>query len=203
MSAATCSPQRRALLLMDFINEIVHSDGKYAGDGFYEQVNRNRVLDNAARALARARASGIPVIHVIVGFSRDYIEWPPNSPIFAHARDGGRIIFGSWGTEIHAKLTPLKHEPVIAKSRISPFFGTGLEILLGQLGVDTLVLGGVDTKFVVLSTAVDGHDRDYNIVVLKDATASSSEQGHENALSIIESYGRVSTVDAEFPEESA
>jgi nicotinamidase-related amidase len=190
---------RPALLVLDLINEIVHPEGRYASHGYAEQAERRGVLRNARTAIDRARAAGIPVIFVIVGFSPNYIEWPPGSPVFSEARDDGRIQLGTWGTQVHHQLTPLAGEPVIAKHRISPFYQTSLELLLRRLGVDTLMLTGVSTEFVVLSTALEAHDRDFDVVVLEDATTSSRDDLHAQALGLVARVARVSTVDAELP----
>jgi nicotinamidase-related amidase len=191
--------RRAALLVMDLINEIVHPDGKYAGEGYLEQVTRRGVLEHAAEAISRARAAGIPVVYVVVGFSPDYREWPPTSPVFASARDDQRIVLGTWATQVHDSLRPLDGEPVIVKHRLSPFHGTNLDEVLRGYGVDTLLLTGVTTELVVLSTAREAHDRDYYVEVLEDATATADDDLHAAALKVIARSATISTVDASLP----
>ena len=188
-----------ALLVMDLINEIVHPDGKYAGDGYYHQVTERKVLDHAAVALDRARTAGIPVIHVVVGFSENYAQWPANSPIFATARADRRLVLGTWATEIHDAVRPLADEPVVAKHRVSPFYGTQLEEMLRARRVDTLLLAGVTTDLVVLSTARAAHDRDYRVEVLEDATATADDALHEAALTLLARTATVTTVERASP----
>lgn len=191
--------KKQALLVLDFINDVVHPEGRYAVDGYYDQVQRRGVLERAATAVQRARDAGVPVVFVIVGFSSSYIECPDDSPVFAVARHERRIQLGSWGTEIHARLAPAPHEPVVAKNRINPFFATNLDLILRRLQVDSLVLSGVSTEFVVLSTAMAAHDRDYRVTVLEDACASSTDQLHEAALRIAARTATVARVDDVFP----
>jgi nicotinamidase-related amidase len=186
--------RRPALLVLDLINEIVHPDGKYAGDGYLEQVTRRGVLEHAATAIAQARASGIPVIYVVVGFSPGYPDWPAGSPVFAETRTKGALTLGTWGTQVHASLAPAAGEPVVAKRRLSPFHGTHLDLLLRGQGVDTLLLMGVTTDLVVLSTAREGHDRDYRVEVLEDATATSGPELHEAALTVLARTATITTV---------
>jgi nicotinamidase-related amidase len=188
-----------ALLVMDFINEIVHQDGKFAGDGYLEQVLRGNVLDNAASAIARARRSGIPVIYVVVGFSPGYPEWSPASPIFDSVRDDQRLLLGTWATQVHDALAPEAGEQVVVKHRLSPFCGTDLELLLRAAGIRRLLLTGVATDLVVLSTARDAHDRDYVVEVLQDATATANEQLQEMALRLIARTATISTVEQALP----
>jgi nicotinamidase-related amidase len=186
---------RKALLVLDFINEIVHPDGKYAKDGYLEQITSRRTLENAAAAIERSRELGFPVIYIVVGFSENYAEWPDHSPVFNLAKSDGRIILGTWATQIHNDLAPEKYEQVVVKNRISPFFQTNLDLLLKKFNVDTLLLTGVSTEFVILSTAMSAHDRDYKVIVLEDAVASSHDKFHQAALTILARIATISTVE--------
>ncbi|MEV6962854.1 isochorismatase family cysteine hydrolase [Streptomyces sp. NPDC051207] len=187
--------RRPALLVLDLINEVAHPDGKYA-DVCLEQIESRAVLDHARRAVRRARESGVPVVYVVVGFSPGLADWPASSPLFSEAAGGDRLILGTWGTDVHDSLKPLAHEPVVAKRRINPFHGTHLELILRSYGVNTLLLTGVTTDFVVLSTAREAHDRDFRVEVLEDATATSSPELHEAALTLLRRTAEVTTVDA-------
>ncbi|MEU6084302.1 isochorismatase family cysteine hydrolase [Streptomyces sp. NPDC047108] len=187
--------RRPALLVLDLINEIAHPDGKY-NDVCLDQIERRDVLGHARRAIDRAREKGIPVVYVVVGFSPGLADWPPTSPLFTEAADGDRLILGTWGTEVHDSLRPEAHEPVIAKRRVNPFLGTHLELILRSYGVDTLLLTGVTTDLVVLSTAREAHDLDFRVEVLEDATATSSPELHEAALTLLRRTADVTTVDA-------
>ncbi|WP_055494388.1 cysteine hydrolase family protein [Streptomyces sp. TP-A0356] len=187
--------RRPALLVLDLINEIAHPDGKY-NDVCLDQIESRGVLGHARRAIDHAREQGIPVVYVVVGFSQGLPDWPPTSPLFAEAADGDRLILGTWGTEVHDSLKPEAHEPVIAKRRVNPFLGTHLELVLRSHGVNTLLLTGVTTDLVILSTARDAHDRDFRVEVLEDATATSSPELHEAALTLLRRTAEVTTVDA-------
>lgn len=184
----------RALLMLDLINEIVHEDGKYGREGYAAQVSIRAVLENAEAALTRARELKIPVIHVIVGFSEGYPEWPSDSLVFSSAREDERLLLGSWGTRLHERVANIRSEPVVVKHRISPFYGTTLEVLLRSLAVKTLLLAGVATDMVVLAAAKDGHDRGFQVQVLEDATAADSDDMHDAAIRVIRRSASISTV---------
>lgn len=190
---------RPALLVMDLINEIVHPDGKYAADGYGAQARERGVLARAADAIARARAADIPVIHVVVGFSPGYPEWPATSPVFEKAKDDGRLLLGTWATQVHEALAPRPGEPVVVKHRVSPFHGTNLDILLRTAGVDTLLLTGVSTELVVLTAAQAAHDRDYRVRILEDATLAGDAEIHDAALKILSRIATVTTVADALP----
>ncbi|MFS0694266.1 isochorismatase family cysteine hydrolase [Streptomyces nitrosporeus] len=191
--------RRPALLVLDLINELVHPEGKYSADGFCEQVAERGVLGRAATAIDRARRDGVPVVYVVVGFSPGYADWPASSELFASAREDDRVVLGTWGTQVHDELKPADGEPVIEKRRVSPFFGTHLDLLLRNLGVNTLLLTGVTTDLVILSTAREGHDRDYHVEVLADAAAADSREAHETALKVIARTARITSVDEALP----
>ncbi|MFJ9041621.1 cysteine hydrolase family protein [Streptomyces sp. NPDC102406] len=193
----------RALLVLDLINEIVHPDGKYAADGYHRQAVDRRVIEHTADAIARARAAGIPVIYVVVGFTEGYPQWPATSPVFEKAKSDQRLLLGSWATQVHDALAPLPGEPVIAKHRISPFHGTNLEVLLRTQGIDTLLLTGVSTELVVLTTAQAAHDRDYRVEVLEDATLAGDSEVHEAALKVLSRISTLTTVADALPAPAA
>ncbi len=191
--------RRPALLILDLINELVHPDGKYAGDGYYQQATERKVIENAATAISRARAANIPVVYVVVGFSPGYADLPAGSGLFEAVRPDNRLELGTWATEVHSQLAPAQGEPVIAKRRVSPFLGTHLDLLLRNLDVNTLLLTGVTTDLVVLSTARDGHDLDYRVEVLEDATATADDELQQAAIKLIARTATVTTVDQALP----
>ncbi|MCM3920528.1 cysteine hydrolase [Frankia sp. AiPs1] len=188
-----------ALLILDMINEIVHPKGLYASHGYAAEVEKRQVLERTADAIDRARSARIPVIYVVVGFSPEYHEWPAGSAVFAEARPGRKLVVGTWATTVHEELKPAADEPIVVKRRISPFCGTELSLLLRARGIDTLLLAGVSTDLVVLSTARDGHDQDYRVEVLADATASMTTALHESALALAARTASVTTVDEALP----
>jgi nicotinamidase-related amidase len=194
---------KSVLLVLDLINDIVHPDGQYAAEGYLEQVRSRRVLENAASAIAQARTAGIQVIYVVVGFSENYAEWAEHSPVLAVAKQEKRLMLGTWATQVHADLQPARGECVVVKHRISPFYQTNLDLLLKRAGAQTLLLSGVSSEFVVLATAMAAHDRDYNVVVLEDAIASSGPERHAAALLLLGRIAQVSTVAEALPAAAA
>jgi nicotinamidase-related amidase len=145
-----------ALLLMDFQNGI-------AGRPGFEPV-----VDAAARALAAARGRGVPVIFVRVAFRPGYPEISPDNHAFSRHRDAGGddMALDRPGTQIIDRLAPRDDEHVVVKKRFSAFTGSDLAVLLRGLGADDLVLGGISTGGVVLSTVRQAADLDYRLTVL-------------------------------------
>ena len=84
----------------------------------------------------------------------------------------------------------------IIKHRVSPFYGTRMEPLLRAQGIDHIYITGVSSSGVVLSTAKEGHDRDFIITIIEDCCCAGSEEDHQAVLSICERFATITTVDA-------
>jgi len=190
-----------ALLILDMINALVHPDGKKGREGFAEQVAKRDVLSNAATAIERARAAGIPVIYVVIGFSPGFADFPSRSPLFKDAAED-RPTVDSWETRVHDDLRPASEESIVLKRRVSPFYATHLDLLLRKQNIDTLLLAGVATDLVVLSAAREAHDRDYRVEVLADATAARTKRAHDAAITLLGSTALVTTVDKALPDRA-
>jgi nicotinamidase-related amidase len=156
-----------ALLVMDVQRGVVE---RFAGDPDY--------LPRVSRAIETARAAGIPVIYVRVGFRVGHPEISASNRNFAAAAAAGLYAEGDPAIEIHPDVAPLPGDPVVTKRRVSAFTGSDLEVLLRGLGVGTLVLTGVATSGVVLSTLRQAADLDYRLVVLSDACKDADPEVH-------------------------
>ncbi len=184
-------------LVLDMMNDLIHPDGPNGQKGFGPEVARRNAIANTQRALARAREAGAKVGFVRVGFSPDYKECPPSSPVFSGARDNGIFQLGTWGTEVHPDLTPRDDEFDIVKHRVSPFYATKLEAVLRANGIGRIVCSGVSTNAVVQATVREGHDRDYTMVVLEDCCAAASAEEHDMAVKTFTRFcTEVTTADA-------
>lgn len=193
----TSTRPTRAIILIDFINDIVHPDGKLAAKGYADFVARHATLDRVATLLAHARAADIDTIHVRVGFSPDYKEQPKGSPLFGHADKLGALRLGAWGTEFHALATPLPGEAVVTKHRVNAFVGTPLDLLLRARGVKAVALAGCSTDVGVQTTARMAHDLDYACTVIGDCCAAPQDEDHAPTLRMLAKVARVATL-AEF-----
>ncbi len=104
---------------------------------------------------------------------------------------------GSFEHEIVSKLTPQADELVIDKNASSAFNGTGIDQLLRNMGLETLVVTVMATDLCVETTARDAADRGYNVIVIEDATAAFFERHHYAALSAMARvYTKVLATDA-------
>jgi nicotinamidase-related amidase len=162
-------PAKSALLLMDFQNAIVGMMGD-AGSA---------LLDRAVKARAAARAAGLAVMHVRVAFSdADYAAVSPRNKSFAGLAQSRRLADGGPDAAIHSALAPAPDEEVFTKHRVGAFSTTNLGARLAARGIDTLVLSGIATSGVVLSTLRDAADHDYRLFVLADCCGDADAEVH-------------------------
>lgn len=185
-------------LVLDMQNELVHPDGPAAKSPMGELLRQRQVIENTQLALERARAAGVAVGFVRVGFSADYHECPMNSPLFGGAAKAGMFKLGTWGTEIHPALEQRPGDIQVTKHRVSPFYSTTLMAQLSAAGIRRIYCSGVSTQAVVQATVRDAHDRDFEVVVIEDACCAHSEQEHQNSIGSISRFCRVekaATVD--------
>lgn len=182
--------KKTIFLVMDMMNDLVSATGPSAA-GYGAQVAERNVLQNTAKAIAACRATGIPIGFVRVGFSADYRECPPASPIFSKARTNKLFQLGTDGTAVHPALAPREEDFDIVKHRVSPFYGTSLEPILRANGIERLLLCGVSTNGVVHSGARDAHDRDYECVIFEDCCAGVTADEHMHAIACLGRYASI------------
>jgi nicotinamidase-related amidase len=160
-----------ALLIMDVQQGIVE---RFARDGAY--------LDRLAMAIAAARGAGIAVTYVTVAFRPGYPEVSGRNKTFAAIAGTGRFTDGDPGTQIPAAIAPASGEVTVTKRRVSAFTGSDLEVLLRARGTSHLVLAGVATSGVVLSTLRQAADLDYQLTVLADGCLDADPDVHQILL---------------------
>ena len=154
----------------------------------------------AKRVLDGARKAGVLVIHVMIDHQPAF--YSPRNTFLQRIRIP---ILSAPGVEVAELLEvvdevkPVEGEPVIRKPRMSPFFGTALDSMLRSRDIDTVVLMGVATEFVVEAAARHAADLDYRVIVLEDCCASFSDEAHRASLHIMDHLATVAT-SADFLE---
>lgn len=183
-------------LVLDMQIDLVGEAGASAGSPLGAQVRSRDIVAKTARAIAKARAAGLAIGFVRVGFSPSYAECPPASPVFGPAKASGLFRLGSPGCEIDPRLPMREGDWLITKHRVSPFYATDLEAFLRANGTGTIFCSGVSTQAVVQATVRDGHDRDYAMVLLEDCCAAHSAEEHRNSIGSLGRFCRVTTSEA-------
>jgi len=170
-ATSTIEPRGAALLVMDYQNGIVN-----------RLEDEQSLLRHASEAIALARERGLRVGYVRVGFTdADYEAMPATSSMAAAMAGVGREAMhaDSPNTAVHDRVAPRDGEIVVRKTRVGAFSTTDLDKRLRAQDVTTLILAGIATSGVVLSTVRDAADRDYRIIVLADACADFDPDVHE------------------------
>jgi nicotinamidase-related amidase len=160
---------RAAILTMDIQSGLVSVYVK--DDEFVERI---------AALLRHARQQRLPVIHVRVAFRPGVPEATPRNTFLSTVKASvphQRFFEGESGA-IHPGIGPETRDLAVAKSHVSAFAGTDLDLLLRAHDIDTLVLFGIATSGVVLSTALQAADLDYRVVVVKDCCADLDTDMH-------------------------
>jgi nicotinamidase-related amidase len=164
----TIEPAKTALLVMDYQAGIVAG---YASD-------QQDLLGRTASLLAAARKAGLAIIYIVVGFRSSYAEVSPRNLSFSAIRQSGRFLASDPGTAIHQAVAPTADEIIITKHRVSAFAGTDLDMILRAKGIEHLVLAGIATSGVVLSTTRHAADADYRITIVRDCCSDRDDEVH-------------------------
>jgi nicotinamidase-related amidase len=163
-----------AVLVIDVIHDFVY--GKFGSE------RAASILPSLGRLLGYARGSGVPVIYLTDAHlpegDAEFEVW------------GEHAVEGSEGAEIVGEVRPVEGDFRILKRRYSCFYATGLDALLRELGVDTVVLTGLVTNICIQHTAADAFFRGYKILVPRDCVEAASDEAHEGSLGYMEEmYG--------------
>lgn len=159
------SERRSALLVMDMQRNVV--------DRLPSAADLPGRLDTAVSA---ARGAGVQVIYVVVGFRAGYPEISERSGVFTGVRDAGILTPADPGAELHDDLVVESGDLIVTKKRVSAFVGSDLELIARSQGITDLVLTGMVTSGVVLSTLRQAADLDFGLTVLSDGCVDYDEE---------------------------
>lgn len=174
-----------AVLVVDMLNDFV--TGALACD------RGKAIVPATAQLLDAARKAGVPVIFCndahIKGIDWELKLW------------GDHAIVGTKGAEVIPELKLGKKDYVVPKRRYSGFFQTDLDILLRELGVDTVIMTGLHAHMCVRHTSADAYQLGYNVVVAKEATDSFTEEDYNIGIAYLKTcYGADAYTNAELIE---
>lgn len=176
---------RTALLVMDIQPAVVPAFGGDEG-----------MLDRLARAIRVARAAGIPVVYGRVAFRPGYPDVSDSNALFGPLRSMMDFTETNPDLGIHSAVSPEAGDVVITKRRVSTFAGSDLEVVLRSQRIERIVLTGVATSGVVLSTLRQAADLDYEIVVLSDGCGDGDPEVHRVLMEkVFPSQATVKTVE--------
>jgi nicotinamidase-related amidase len=163
-------PKTTALLVMDYQPLVLGMLG-----------DSEALLARVGEAIRVARSHGAHVGYVRVAFDDvDYDAVPPHSQFAPFLKTMGNGFHNDApATAVHGDIAPQPGDIVVRKTRVGAFSTTDLDRQLKERGIVTLLLAGIATSGVVLSTVRDAADRDYQVFVVADAGADRDPDVHE------------------------
>ena len=159
--------QNTALLVMDMQVAVIRN-----------LPDHTEITGQVGKAITFARSRSIPVFFVVVGFRPGMPEISMNNKVFSASKERSANRNMEDLMKIDDSVVPALGEIVVTKRRISAFTGSDLEVLLRAQGIQHIVLTGVATSGVVLSTLCEAADKDYRITVLSDCCTDKDMEVH-------------------------
>ena len=164
----SCEALHTALLVMDYQAGIVA-----------RVPEADQLVERARQAIDLVRDWGGQIGYVRVAFEDEDFDVPETSRMGASLRGSGQAFHAdSPTTAIDQRVAPDVGDIVVRKTRVGAFSTTDLHDRLQDRGIDTLVLAGISTSGVVLSTVIEAHDLDYRVFVLADGCADTDAEVH-------------------------
>jgi ureidoacrylate peracid hydrolase len=176
-------PKKTALVLIEYQNDFT-SDGGTLHDAVQPVMDSTNMLPNTVETVAKARELGVTIVHAPITFTDDYHELTPEPyGILKGVVDSKSFRKGTWGAEIVDDLAPEQADIVVEGKRgLDAFASTNLDFILRSRGITNIALGGFLTNCCVESTMRTGYEKGYNVITLKDCTATLSEEEQRMAV---------------------
>jgi nicotinamidase-related amidase len=159
-------PARTAMIVVDMQNDFV------AAGAPIETPAARAIVPKLGEALKVCRDAAIRVIFTAHVHRRDGSDMGLFDDLHPPIASRAALVDGTPGVDIYPEVAPAPGEHVIKKHRYSAFFGTDLDIILREWGIDTVIISGTTTENCCFSTARDAMFHNYRVVFLSDATAT-------------------------------
>ena len=163
-------PKKTALIVVDMQNDFI------APGAPLETRMGQEMLPTLKRVLDFSRNEGINVIYTAHVHRKDGSDLGLYGEIFPLIAERKILIDGQEGSEIYPEIAPLENELLIKKSRYNPFFGTDLDTILRNKGIENVVIAGVTTESCCFATARNAMYRGYRVAFLSDATGTNDKR---------------------------
>jgi ureidoacrylate peracid hydrolase len=177
------NPKSTAVVLIEYQNDFT-TEGGTLHQAVKPVMDQTNMLANTLETVNQARALGATIVYAPITFTDDYHELNP-SPygILKGVVDSRSFRKGSWGAQIVDILEPAPGDIIVEGKRgLCGFATTNLDFILRSRGISTIALGGFLTNCCVESTMRTGYEKGYDVVTLKDCTATLSEEEQRMAV---------------------
>lgn len=172
-----------AIVLIEYQNDFT-SEGGTLHQAVKPVMEQTNMLANTVETVKQARALGATIVYAPITFTDDYHELSPNPyGILKGVVDSKSFRQGTWGAQIVDVLKPETGDIVIEGKRgLCGFATTNLDFILRSRGISTIALGGFLTNCCVELTMRTGYEKGYDVITLKDCTATLSEEEQRVAV---------------------
>jgi nicotinamidase-related amidase len=177
------NPETTAIVLIEYQNDFTTPGGVFH-DGVKGVMEKNNMLANTIEVATKGRAAGATIMHAPITFAEGYGELT-GTPygILKGVVDNKAFRKGSWGAAIVDALAPHPEDIVVEGKRgLDAFPSTNLDFILRSKGIRTVAIGGFLTNCCVESTMRSAYERGFDVVTLKDCTATLSQEAQDMAL---------------------
>lgn len=159
-------PAKTVCIVVDMQNDFVADGAKLQSKQAHDMVPK------LAQTLKAYREKGIRIIYTAHVHRKDGSDMGLYDDLYGPIADRSSLVDGSTGAEIYNDLAPAAGEHIIKKHRYSGFFGTDLDIILREWGIDTVIITGTTTENCCHATARDAMFHNYKVVFLSDCTGT-------------------------------
>jgi nicotinamidase-related amidase len=177
-------PSATALLVCDYQNFIV---GMLEQAALTSGTDVPSLLARVASVIAACRQRSIPIVYVQLALRPGMQEVSRSNKALSTFTGLGMnpAAEGSAAVAIHSALAPHTGDAVTVKRRVSAFCGSDLNVLLSAMGTRHLMLAGIASGGVVLSTVREAADRDFVLTVISDCCADRDEKVHKTLMELV------------------
>jgi len=182
---------KKALIIIDFINDIISPEWKLAGKWYAKFAIKNDIIENTNNNIANFRINWDLIIFVKITFKEDYSNQPKNSPLFWKANEFGIFKENSKWNKFYEKIHISEKDIILDKTRVNAFYKTELDSILKENNISDLYFCWVATDLAIESAVRDWHDRDYNCFVLEKCCVASDIETHKNSIKNLEKISKI------------
>jgi len=136
--------------------------------------NSDEYISHVKQAVSKAHAHGILVIYVVVGFRAGFPEISSSNKGFSALKGA----MSQYIIDPKPVIEMQEGDILVTKKRVSAFAGSDLEMILRANEINHLVLTGIATSGVVLSTLREAADKDFQLTVLSDLCRDMDDEVH-------------------------
>ncbi len=192
---AVVDPGHSAVLVIDVQNDFCAAGGHTEVNLGKDVADCQAVVEPIERLVAGARRAGAAIVWIKADYDRAYLSPPIHARQIARGIATAYCVSGTWGAEFY-RVSPANGDVVVEKHRHNAFIGTGLDQILRDRGIRTVVVAGVQTHVCIESTLRDASARGYYVVVPGDCVGSFDRDLHDKTLRCVEMhFGDVVSAD--------